>query len=472
MATKTIFDLQEKSERIMLIQLSWPVVLSLLIQGLYSFVDSLFLSRLGAEVLSATSLAFVVQGLASSFFTGIATGMNSIISRSLGARDYDNAKSAVKAGFLVQTVFVIAFMLFGIFGTRFYFVTTTDKTVVIEYGVQYLKPILLLIFPMALQITAERLLQSTGLTRYTLYSQAAGTVANIVLDPILIFGLGPVPALGVPGAAYATVIGQIVAALLSLYFNRKYNTMIFPGLGKTRIESGTLLEIIKIGVPTSATGICSSFGNYFINRILLSFSASANAVFGIYAKLQSIALMPTQGLHAGLVTMYSFFYGKRDLGRINKSIEEGEILAGIWNVFCFVTFFFFSNQLMAPFSPTDEMLLLARYCFRIIGLTYLTSGLMSSLTAFFQASGRSYYTLLVGICRTVIVRVPVAYLLKRFNDINIIWWCWPISELPSDLTCLILFIVCYRKFKKDILSVKKCQSNLFFCTSQIMKCCF
>ncbi len=452
--TKTIFDLQEKSERSMLIQLSWPVVLSLLIQGLYSFVDSLFLSRLGAEVLSAISLAYVIQGLTSSFFTGIATGMNSIISRSLGAGDYENAKCAVKSGFLVQFIFVILFMLLGIFGTELYFVSTTDKTAVIEYGVQYLKPILLLIFSMALQVTSERLLQSTGLTRYTLYSQAAGTVTNIILDPILIFGLGRIPALGIPGAAYATIIGQLVAALLSLFFNGKYNTIIFSKLENVKIKSETLGEVIKIGVPTSATGICSSFGNYFINRILLSFSASTNAVFGIYAKLQSIALMPTQGLHAGLVTMYSFFYGKKDLVRINKSIKEGEILSGIWNIFCFISFFFFSSQLMAPFSPTEEMTHLARYCFRIIGLTYLTSGLMSNLTAFFQASGRSYYTLLVGICRTVVVRVPVAYLLKRFNNINLIWWCWPISELPSDIICLILFIICYKKFKKDILQIR------------------
>ncbi len=453
--TKTIFDLQEKSERSMLIQLSWPVVLSLLIQGLYSFVDSLFLSRLGAEVLSAVSLAYVVQGLASSFFTGIATGMNSIISRSLGAGDYDKAGSAVKAGFLVQFVFVVLFMCFGLFATHFYFISTTDKDAVIEYGIQYLKPILLLIISMALQVTAERLLQATGLTRYPLYSQAAGTVTNIILDPVMIFGFGPVPALGVPGAAYATIIGQLIAAVLSLYFNRKYNTMIFSNLRKAEMKKETLWEVVKIGVPTSATGICSSFGNYFINRILLSFSASANAVFGIYAKLQSIALMPTQGLHAGLVTMYSFFYGKRDLGRINKSIKEGEILAGIWQFFCFLTFFFFSKQLMTPFSPTEEMLDLSLYCFRIIGLTYLTSGLMSSLTAFFQACGRSYYTLIVGICRTVIVRVPVAYLLKSFNDINIIWWCWPISELPSDITCLILFIVCYRKVRKEIMTGKK-----------------
>ena len=449
--TKTIFDLQEKSERNMLIQLSWPVVLSLLIQGLYSFVDSLFLSRLGAEVLSAVSLAYVVQGLASSFFTGIATGMNSIISRSLGGGDYDKAQSAVKAGFCVQFVFVILFMCFGIFGTHFYFVSTTDKSAVIEYGIQYLQPILLLIISMALQVTAERLLQATGLTRYTLYSQAAGTVTNIILDPLMIFGFGPFPALGIPGAAYATIIGQLIAAVLSLFFNRKYNTLIFSNLRKAEINKETLWKVVKIGVPTSATGICSSFGNYFINRILLSFSASANAVFGIYAKLQSIALMPTQGLHAGLVTMYSFFYGKKDICRINKSIKEGEKLAGIWSLLCFITFFFFSKQLMAPFSPTEEMLGLARYCFRIIGLTYLTSGVMSSLTAFFQASGRSYFTLIVGICRTVIVRVPVAYLLKSFNNINILWWCWPISELPSDITCLILFIICYRKFRKDIL---------------------
>lgn len=459
--TKTILDLQQKSERAMLLELSWPVVLSLLIQGLYSFVDSLFLSRLGAEVLSAVSLAFVVQGLASSFFTGIATGMNSIISRSLGEGDYKKAGGAVKCGFVLQTFFVLGFMLFGIFGTEFYFVTTTDKADVIKYGVEYLKPILILIFSMALQVTSERMLQSTGLNRYMLYSQGIGTIVNIVLDPVLIFGLGPFPSLGVPGAAYATIIGQVSASTASLFFNRKYNTLICLSTDNVSIDASTMKEVVTIGVPTAVTGICASFGNYFINRILLSFSTSANAVFGIYAKLQSIALMPTQGIHAGLVTLYSFFYGKRDMNRINKTIREGEILAGIWNVVCFLVFFFLPTLLMLPFSPTAEMIAIAGPCFRIIGLTYLTSGLMSSLTAFFQASGRSWYCLLVGICRTMIVRIPVAYVLKTFDDINIIWWCWPISEVPSDITCIILFIVCYRKLKKEIMSLDNCVLSTF-----------
>ncbi len=451
--TKTILDIQEKSERFLLLSLSWPVILSLLIQGLYSFVDSLFLARLGSEVLSAVSLAFVVQGLASSFFTGIATGMNSIISRSLGEGNYNKAKVAVKCGFILQALFAIVFMLFGIFGTEYYFVSTTDRADVIRYGIEYLKPILILILSMAMQVTSERMLQSTGLNRYMLYCQGIGTIVNIILDPIMIFGLGPFPAMGVPGAAYATVIGQIAASLASIYFNRKYNTLICSSLRDAMLDWATMKEVITIGVPTAITGICASFGNYFINRILLFFSTEANAVFGIYAKLQSIALMPTQGLHAGLVTVYSFFYGKRDMRRINRTIWEGERLAGIWNLMCFLVFFFLHSILLLPFSPTADMLELARPCFRIIGLTYLTSGLMSSLTAFFQACGRSWYSLLVGICRTVVVRVPVAYALKTLDDINKIWWCWPISEVPSDITCIILFIICYRKLKREITTV-------------------
>lgn len=450
MGKKSILDLQHKSEPAMLVSLAWPVIVSLLIQGLYSFIDSIFLARLGEEVLSAVSLSFVVQNLATNFFTAVATGINAILSRSLGAGDYDKCRNSVKSGLVIQTGFMLVFMAFGATGVGFYFSTTTDNAQVIAYGKEYLTPLMLLSVAMMLQISMERLLQSTGMTQFMLYSQLAGTVVNIVLDPLLIFGVGFFPELGVAGAAYATIIGQLVAAGVAAYFNFKYNTLVFSDIRKSSFDWSLAKSIMKIGIPTAAMGICGSFGNYFINRILISFSASANATFGVYAKLQNIALMPTQGINAALVTMYAFFYGQKSMKKINRTIVAGEIIVQIWNTICFLVFFTFPLQLMKPFSPSAEMLEVAVPCFKIIGLTYLTSGLMTGLTAFFQATGHSIYSFFVGLSRTVFVRVPVAYWLKTFNDIDLIWWCWPISEVVSDTVCIVLFIYCYKTFKRDL----------------------
>lgn len=448
---RNIINLQYMPEHRMLFTLAWPVVMSLFVQGLYNFVDSIFIARLGAEALSAVSISFVVQNLATSFFTGIATGMNAVISRAIGAGENEKGKSAMKSGFIIQAVFSICFILFGILGTRFYFSTTTDNANVVRFGIQYLQVLMILSPVMACQITAERLLQATGLTHYMLYSQAIGTVVNVILDPIMIFGLLGCPEMGVAGAAYATVLGQLAAAIAALIFNFKKNKLLFfKSSSKSRFDFSSAKLVIIIGLPTAATGIAGSFGNYFINRILISFSANANAAFGVYAKLQSIALMPSDGMNAGLVTMYSFFYGKRDFVRIKNTLRVGEMMVEAWNLTCFVIFTSFPVLLMQPFSPTPEMLEVAVPCFRIIGITYLTSGLMTGLVAFFQATGHSIYSLAISISRMVLVRVPVAYFLKSFNNVDLIWWCWPISEIVSDSVCIALFIYCYKKIKKQL----------------------
>ena len=448
---RNIINMQALPEHRMLFNLAWPVIMSLFIQGLYNFVDSVFIARLGAEALSAVSISFVVQNLATSFFTGIATGMNAVISRAIGADKRSNGQNAMKSGFVIQGFFSLIFIIFGIAGVDYYFNSTSANTLVNTYGIQYLRPLMILCPAMALQITAERLLQATGLTRYMMYSQVVGTIVNVVLDPVMIFGLLGCPEMGVAGAAYATVLGQLAAALTALYFNFKKNKLIFfKDNHSSGFDWATAGMVLRIGLPTAAMGISSSFGNYFINRILISFSASANAAFGVYAKLQSIALMPTEGMSAGLVTMYSFFYGKKDFSRMKKTLKVGEIMVEVWCVFCFFVFSVFPVLLMQPFSPTAEMIEVGIPCFRIIGITYLTSGLMTGLVAFFQATGHSIYSFLISLSRMVFVRVPVAYFLKSFNRIELIWWCWPISEVVSDTVCLLLFIRCYKQIKSQL----------------------
>ena len=439
----------------MLFHLAWPVILSLLVQGFYSLVDSFYLSRLGEEVLSAVSISFVIQNLATGFFGGIATGMNVLISRAIGAGRFDDAKSAVINGLVVQAVLVSCFMVFGIWGVPLYFRGTTSIENVITYGIQYLTPCMLFVVASAGQVTFERFLQSTGVTKYMLIAQGTGSIVNIVLDPIMIFGLLGFPALGIRGAAYATIFGQFVAFGIAVLFNFKRNKLVFSGLSFRLLNWETSKNVCKIGVPLAATSIASNFGNYFVNRILISFSAAANAAFGVYAKLQSVALMPTSGFSSGLVTMYAFFHGKRDLIRIKKSLITGEVIIGGWNFFCFLFFFLFPVPVLKVFNASEEMISVGVHCFRIIGLTYLTSGLMTGLAAFFQSIGKSIYSLFVALSRQVLVRVPVAYYLASFGKVNIVWWCWPISEVTSDIVIVTLFVIVFRKFTAELNSFEK-----------------
>ena len=450
--TRSIIELQAFSERKMLMHLAWPVILSLLVQGFYSLVDSFYLSRLGEEVLSAVSISFVIQNLATGFFGGIATGMNVLISKAIGAGRFEEAKSAVINGIAVQAVLVVCFMAFGIWGVPLYFRGTTSIENVIAYGIQYLTPCMLFVVASAGQVTFERFLQSTGVTKYMLIAQGTGSIVNIVLDPIMIFGLFGFPAMGVRGAAYATIIGQFVAFAIAVFFNFKRNKLVFSGLSLRFLNWGTSKTVCKIGIPLAATSIAGNFGNYFVNRILIGFSAAANAAFGVYAKLQSVALMPTQGFSAALVTMYAFFYGKRDLHRIKKSLITGEVVVGIWNFLCFLFFFIFPVPVLGIFNASVEMVSVGKYCFRIIGLTYLTSGLMTGLAAFFQSIGKSIYALLVSLSRQVLVRVPVAYYLASFGNVNIVWWCWPISEITSDIVIISIFVRVYKRFKCELQS--------------------
>jgi len=448
---KSILELQHLSEARLLMHLAWPVVISLFVQGFYGLVDSMYLSRLGEQVLSATSLALVLQNLQSAIFTGIATGMNAVISRSLGAGDFERSRGAVVCGCAVQGIFVAIFMLFGIFGAEPYFKLSTTDTAVIEYGIAYLQPTFLLCIAAAAQVTFERLLQSSGIMLYMLISQAVGSLVNIVLDPIMIFGYLGCPAMGVTGAAYATAIGQGVAALLALYFNIRKNGLLFERLlQKGRLCWKLIGEICRIGIPSAAMGITSSIGSYCINRLLIASSATANAAFGVYIKLERVGLVPASGLSAGLVTMIAFFLGKRDQERIRKTVKWGLIYIGIWSTVCASLFVFIPELLFSPFHPTEHMLEVGLPAFRIVGSTFLLSGYSVVFNSYLQAVGHSVFSLLISLSRQVLVRMPAAILLSKLGNIMLIWLSWPISEIVSDTVCVIFFLIVYRKIANEL----------------------
>ena len=447
---KSIIETQTMPEYRLLLRLSLPVILSLLFQGLYSLVDGIYLYALGEQVLSATSLAFVVQNLATAFLSGITIGMNATISRALGEQAYGKARAAVFAGILVQGIAVAGFTAFGIWGVPAYFSSTTSDAGVIASGITYLRPCLIFTVAAAAQITLERLLQSVGLTSFTLISQAVGTLVNIVLDPILIFGWLGIPAMGIEGAAVATILGQITAAAFALYFNLRKNRILFSGQSHWRDGCRLVGEICRIGLPSATMGIAASEGNYCINWLLISSSPTSNAAFGVYTKLQSIALMPTQGFFTGLVTMIAFFYGQRNLQRMRKTLQWGCRMIGSWSFFCACVFFFFPEALLGIFHPTEQMLQVGVPAFRIIGSTFLLSGFMMVLNAFFQAVGRSMFSLITSLSRQIFVRIPSAILLARLSDINYIWYSWPVSEIVSDIVCIAAFVYVYRKVQTQL----------------------
>lgn len=434
-----------------LLRLSLPIIASLMVQGLYSLVDSVFLARLGETALSAVSLSFVVQSLAAAFFSGIATGLNALLSRAVGRRDGDGARAVAASGFAAQALFVLAFTLFGLFGARLYFARSTTDEAVMALGVAYLRPCLVCILFSAAQVTLERTLQATGITRYVLFVQAAGTAVNLILDPILIFGYLGCPALGVAGAAWATVLGQLAAAALALFFNLRHNGFLFRGLFRTVKPAWPLVgEVCRIGIPSAMVGIGSALGNYCINRILIDFSPTSNAAFGVYTKVQAVAVLPTQGLTMGLVTLLSFFYGRRDIDRFRGTLRVGEVYLGAWGLFCVIMFTVFPRQLMAIFSPTEQMLRVGVPCFRLIGTTYFFSALMGGCGSYFQTTGKPMYPLIISLSRQVLVRIPIALYLATLGVIDWIWWCWPISEVVSDLVCLGLFLHAYRPFLRTL----------------------
>lgn len=439
----------EKSEYRMVFLLSSPVILSLLVQGLYNLVDSIFLSRLGEDVLSAVSLAFVFQSLCTSFFSGIATGINALVSRAIGADNKDRAQNYVASGVVIQILLCIVVMFIGFFWTRFYFFSSTSNINVITNGVEYLQPLLCFSFFSCSQITFERLLQAVGMAKYMFCSQLLGTAINFILDPVLIFGLLGFPKLGVLGASIATLIGQASAAGLAVYFNVSKNKVIFESF-RFKIKKVFIKEICWIGLPTSSVGIAGAIGNYYMNIVLIDYMSTANAAFGVYTKLQEVALMPTQGFGAGLVTQLSFFYGSRNMYKIKRSLIAGTVLIEIWSLICFCCFFFIPELLMMPFSPTEQMIEIGIPCFRIIGTTYLVSGAMLALNSFFQAIGKSIFSIAISVSRQILVRIPVAAFLVQFSNIDLIWLCWPVSEVASDAVSLTFFVYAYRKLKRQI----------------------
>lgn len=429
----------------LLLTMSLPMIISMIVQALYNVVDSIFVSQINENALTAVSLAFPIQNLMIAVASGTGVGVNALLSRSLGEKNYDQADKAANNSILLALIGFAVFALFGLFGSRIFFTMQTANAQIIEYGVQYMTVICGLSIGIFLQITMERLLQATGLTFYTMITQGLGAILNIIFDPILIFGYFGFPKMGVTGAALATVFGQIVATLLAIFFNVARNHEIHIHPTRMRFDAPTIKGIYAVGVPSILMMSIGSVMTFGMNKILLVFSSTAAAVFGVYFKLQSFFFMPVFGLNNGMVPIIAFNYGARKKDRITHTIRLSCIFAFIMMMLGLIVFQLIPDKLLLLFNASEDMISIGSNALRIISWSYLFAGFCIVLSSVFQALGNGVYSLIVSVARQLFVLLPSAWILAELFGLHAVWWSFPIAEVASILLSILLFGRIYRK---------------------------
>lgn len=434
----------------LLLSMSLPMMLSMLVQALYNIVDSIFVSRIDENALTAVSMAFPIQSLMIALGTGTGVGVNALLSRSLGEKDYEKADKTAVNGVFLYVLSYLLFLVIGLFAvTPFYLSQTTDGQI-INYGKQYLTIICCCSFGMYMQFIFERLLQSTGKTVYTMITQGTGAIINIILDPIFIFGYFGVPRMGVAGAAIATVTGQVIAGIMGIVINQKKNTDIKLRL-RGFIPDGKIIgQIYKVGIPSIIMQAIGSVMTYGMNRILIIFSSTAVAVFGVYFKLQSFIFMPIFGLNNGMVPIIAYNYGAGKRDRLIKTLKLSILYAAGLMVIGFMVFQIFPAPLFTLFDASPVMLDIGVPALKTISFSFLFAGFCIICGSLFQALGNGVYSMIVSIARQLLVLLPVAYLLSLTGNVRYVWWAFPIAEVVSLTVTAIFMLHIYNKVIKHI----------------------
>lgn len=422
----------------LLITMSLPMILSMLVQALYNVVDSMFVAQLNEDALTAVSLAFPVQNLMIAVAAGTGVGINALLSKSLGEHKFEKANQIARNGILLGVLSSLIFAVAGLVGSKLFFEVQTNDPEIIQYGTDYMSVITIASCGIFLQVTFERLMQSTGKTIYNMVIQGVGAIINIILDPILIFGWFGFPRMEVTGAALATVIGQIVEAGLGVFLNHKYNKEIHVSLKGFRPCGKTIGAIYKIGVPSILMQSIGSVTTFGMNNILLMFSSTAATVFGVYFKLQSFIFMPVFGLTNGIIPIVAYNYGARNKKRIYQTLKLGAALAiGIMFVGMLV-FQIFPETLLSLFDASEHMLEIGVPALRTISLCFVFAGFCIVSSSVFQALGNGVYSLIMSIARQLVVILPVAYAFAKLIGLDAVWFSYPIAEIASVLVCIVL----------------------------------
>lgn len=416
----------------LLITMSLPMVISMLVQALYNIVDSVFVAQINEAALTAVSMAFPIQNLMIAVAAGTGTGVNALLSKSLGEKNKRMVDDTANMGVFLAICSYAVFAIIGIFLSRIYFAAQISDAQIIEYGDEYMSVICLFSFGLFGQIITERLLQATGRTIFTMFTQGIGAIINIILDPILIFGLLGLPAMGVTGAAAATVIGQIIAAILGFVCNAVYNHDITLSIkGIFTIDTTVISKVYRVGIPSIIMQSITSVMTFSLNKILATFSSTAVAVFGVYYKLNSFIFMPVFGMNNGLVPILSYNYGARKPDRIKKTIKLGMKYAVAIMIFGLLLFELFPSGLLGIFDASQEMLSIGCVALRIIASSFVFAGVAIICSTVFQAIGNPLHSLIMSVCRQLLVIIPVAWLLSLSGRLELVWLAFPIAEFVS-----------------------------------------
>ena len=429
----------------LLVNMALPMILSMLVQALYNVVDSIYVSQISESAVTALSLAFPVQNLQIGFAVGIGVGVNSLLSKSLGERDQEAANRTAGNGMVLMLIVTVAFMLFGAFGVRPYYEMQSDVTETVEGGIAYSRICCLFTLGIFMEILGERLLQATGRTVHTMITQSTGAIVNILLDPILIHGWFGLPAMGVAGAAWATVIGQWAAAFLALYFNEKHNPEVQFGRRYAKLDGKIVKQILTVGVPSIIMNGIGSVMNFGMNQILQGFTETATSVFGIYFKLQSFFFMPLFGINGATISIIAYNYGARKPQRITKTLKLSCGAALVLMISGLLVFQFLPDLLLGLFNPSDTFLEIGRAALRTISWSFPVAAVCIALGASFQALGNGMYSTITSLCRQMFVLLPAAYLLSLSGNVNLVWLAYPIAEVVSGAATAFFFARIYKQ---------------------------
>lgn len=434
----------------LILTMSLPMMVSMLVQALYNIVDSIFVAKIGEDALTAVSLAFSMQQLMIAVSAGTGVGVNALLSKRLGMKDFEGANRAANTGVFLSFCSYLVFLAVGLFAVRPFFELQNSDPEIISAGVDYLSIVMIFSFGLFTQIIMERLVQSTGKTVISMITQSFGALLNIVFDPILIFGLCGFPALGISGAAIATVAGQISAGILGIILNHKFNPEIRVNPIKYRPDLETAGRIYAVGIPSI---IMQSIGSIMVvgmNKILYVFSSTAQAVFGVYFKLQSFIFMPVFGLNNGVVPIIAYNFGAGNRERMKKTVRISCAYAVGIMLIGMAVMELFPAQLLGLFEASEEMIAIGVPALRIICLSFVFAGFCITVGSVFQALGNGVYSMIVSVARQLCVLLPVAYLMSLTGNLDLVWLSFPIAELMSVSMSLFFYVRINRKVIRHV----------------------
>ena len=434
----------------LLFGMSIPMMMSMLVQALYNIVDSVFVAQVSENALTAVSLANPIQTLMIALGAGTGVGVNALLSRFLGEKNFDNASEVAKNGIFLAGVSYLVFLFVGIFLVKPFFMAQTDDPEIVAYGIQYLSIVCCCSFGLYAQFIYERLLQATGRTLLSMITQMIGAITNLILDPILIFGMFGLPELGVRGAAIATVLGQVVAGIVACIMNLRQNKEIDVNLKNFRPSREMISLIYQIGVPSIVMQSIGSVMVFCLNKILIMFSTTATAVFGVYFKLQSFIFMPVIGLNNGMVPIIAYNFGARRKDRMMETYKLSLFTAIAIMTVGTIVFELIPDKLFLLFDASEHMLSMGVPALRIIAFHFPIAAFCIITGSLLQAVGKAVYSMINSICRQLVVLIPAAFLLAQLGNVNYVWFAFLIAEVASMLLTALFFKKVYSNVIKPL----------------------